>query len=359
VVELLRAATSEVKDYRRISLGHAPGASVRASAATDVVHIVAELLENATRFSPPDRKVVLAADRGTDGGLLFEVIDAGLGMAPDDLEQANHRLDAADAVGPETTRRMGLFVVSLLAARHGVTVRLRPTYDRVKQAGITASVHVPGALVLSDGSPATARIEAAPEPAALAPAVEPAEPLVPVTTGGPPTVPPLLPIPPSNGSAIGWFTPFVAVEEPASTDTTRPVPVGSEHSGWLTPATPPAKPPATPAAPVEKSFVTQRAAPGEVSGATKNGSGATKSVPDTEPPTIRTTAAGLPMRRPGSKPLPAKPTGKPAAEKAGTGFRDPDAIRNNLSRHYSGVQAARRTREGEEPDSESGPGHEN
>ena len=349
VVELLRAATSEVKDYRRVSLGHAPNASVRSTAATDVVHILAELLENATRFSPPDRKVVLTADRGTDGGLLFEVIDTGLGMAADDLESANHRLDTTDAIGPETTRRMGLFVVSLLAARHDVTVRLRPTYDRAKQSGITASVHVPGALVLSDGSPDATRTEAASEPGT---ALEPAERLVPVTAGavnGLPLIPPVPPIPPGNGSKIGWFTPFVAVEEPAATDTSRPVTTTHER-GWLIPATSPATEPEAGKDPREE-------APKEVSDATKNASRATKSVPDSEPPTIRTTAAGLPVRKPGAKSLSPKSISKPGADKPGTGFRDPDAIRSNLSRHYSGVQAARRARE--EPESESDAGQKN
>src|SRR5919197_1324802 len=98
VVELLRAATSEIDDYRRITLAHAPSGSVRAVAAADVVHILSELLENATRYSPPDQKVVLSADRGADGGLLFEVVDAGLGMAPDDIEAANQRLPAPDSV---------------------------------------------------------------------------------------------------------------------------------------------------------------------------------------------------------------------------------------------------------------------
>ena len=365
VVELLRASTSEVKDYRRVSLGHAPNASVRATAATDIVHILAELLENATRYSPPERKVVLTADRGTDGGLLFEVIDAGLGMAPDDLESANQRLDTTDAIGPETTRRMGLFVISLLAARHGVTVRLRPTYDRAKQSGITASVHVPGPLVLSDGSPQATSAE---------PAAEPAQQLVPITSGaasGPLALPAVPPIPPGNGSKIGWFTPFVAVEDTAATDTTRPA-TTMPAPGWLTPVTPTttpetspetvastaaapaAKPRATPAAPVEKSPVPQPTMAKGNGAATKNGSSATKSVPDTEPPTIRTTAAGLPMRDPGSKSLPPKGTAKPATDRPGSGFRDPDAIRNNLARHYSGVQAARRARE--EPGSESDAG---
>jgi signal transduction histidine kinase len=362
VVELLRASTSEVKDYRRVSLGHAPNASVRPNAATDVVHILAELLENATRFSPPDRKVVLTADRGTDGGLLFEVIDAGLGMAPDDLEAANHRLAAADAVGPETTRRMGLFVVSLLAARHEVTVRLRPTYDRAKQAGITASVHVPGPLVLSDGAPGTAA-SAAPAPVSAERTVERLKPV----TAGPPIVPPLLPIPASNASAIAWFTPLVAVaeadaEEPgAEPEDGAEVDVGAEPAtaedtgrGWLIPVTPTP----TPAAPVESGMTNGAPTNGVANGVAKNGV-ATKKAANTDPPTIRTTAAGLPMRKPrgGLPPAKAPEAAGGQTAKPDTGFRDPDAIRSNLSRHYRGMQAARRARE--ENESATGPERKN
>ncbi|MGW4523777.1 ATP-binding protein [Amycolatopsis sp. NPDC004378] len=148
--DLLRAATSEVKDYRRVALGNAPRSSVQPEAAADVVHILAELLENATRFSPPEHKVALTADRGADGGLLIEVVDQGLGMTPEELASVNERLAAAATVGPETTRRMGLFVVGRLAALHGVTVRLRATGTGPRHAGVTASVHVPGALVIAD-----------------------------------------------------------------------------------------------------------------------------------------------------------------------------------------------------------------
>ncbi|WP_410596990.1 ATP-binding protein [Amycolatopsis sp. lyj-23] len=148
--DLLRAATSEVKDYRRVALGNAPRSSVQPEAAADVVHILAELLENATRFSPPEQKVALTADRGADGGLLIEVVDQGLGMTPAELATVNDRLAAAGTVGPETTRRMGLFVVGRLAALHGVTVRLRATGAAGRHAGVTASVHVPGALVIAD-----------------------------------------------------------------------------------------------------------------------------------------------------------------------------------------------------------------
>ncbi|MEU8637733.1 ATP-binding protein [Amycolatopsis sp. NPDC048633] len=148
--DLLRAATSEVKDYRRVAMGNAPRSSVQPETAADVVHILAELLENATRFSPPEHKVALTADRGADGGLLIEVVDQGLGMTAAELTAVNDRLAAAGTVGPETTRRMGLFVVGRLAALHGVTVRLRATGTGARHAGVTASVHVPGALVIAD-----------------------------------------------------------------------------------------------------------------------------------------------------------------------------------------------------------------
>ena len=200
VVELLRAATSEVKDYRRVGLGHAPNGLVRAQAAADVVHILAELLENATRFSPPEHKVVLTADRGSDGGLLIEVIDRGLGMAPDDLAAANGRLAATDVASPETTRRMGLFVVSRLAARHEVTVRLRPTLNAATQAGVTASVHLPGGLVISAAQDVV--------PAALVPAAPPVNP--PRTNGHQRNGAAAVRTPIFDQLASKWFT-----EEPA------------------------------------------------------------------------------------------------------------------------------------------------
>jgi signal transduction histidine kinase len=271
VVELLRAATSEIDDYRRITLAHAPTGSVRAAAAADVVHILSELLENAARFSPPDRKVVLSADRGADGGLLFEVVDAGLGMAADDIEAANQRLASHDAVDPETTRRMGLYVVSRLAARHGVTVRLRPTFERASRAGITASIHVPGTLVIAGTTPESMV-------AATLTAIVPVRKEITAA----PAVPAVPPAPVPEPAESSWF-----IEETAPGE-----------SSWLTPVTPVAS-------------------------------------------TIATTENGLPVRTPGARTLPAERQ-KSAPE---TGFRDPESIRSNLSRHYDGVLAARRARE--------------
>jgi signal transduction histidine kinase len=283
VVELLRAATSEIDDYRRITLAHAPTGSVRAVAAADVVHILSELLENATRYSPPDRKVVLSADRGADGGLLFEVVDAGLGMAPDDMAAANSRLASSDAVDPETTRRMGLYVVSRLASRHGVTVRLRPTFERASRAGITASIHVPGTLVIAGTTPesmvATTLTAAVPARKEIAASVS-------WPSAAPPTASAPAPEPAPEPTESSWFTEETVPEEP-------------DGNQWLTPALPVASPQKT------------------------------------------TTVNGLPVRTPGARALPAERQ----QQAPDTGFRDPESIRANLSRHYDGVLAARRARE--------------
>jgi signal transduction histidine kinase len=299
VVELLRAATSEIDDYRRITLAHAPSGSVRAVAAADVVHILSELLENATRYSPPDQKVVLSADRGADGGLLFEVVDAGLGMASDDIAAANRRLAAIDSVGPETTRRMGLFVVSRLAARHDVTVRLRPTFERASRAGITASIHLPGALVIAGTTPEN-MVAATPVRRELVAAVVQLEsaPLWPSATQH-------LDQAPEQPSASSWF-----VEETYAEST--PGNGNGKSGSWLTPAG--AEQPQAPASPTS---------------------------------TATTTSAGLPVRTPGARAVPAERPQTAAAPQ--TGFRDPDSIRNNLSRHYDGMLAARRMRETPDP----------
>jgi anti-sigma regulatory factor (Ser/Thr protein kinase) len=294
-VELLRAATSEVKDYQRIALGNAPRGSVQSEAAADVVHILAELLENAIRSSPPEEQVVLTADRGADGGVLIEVVDIGLGMSREDLEAANARLAAGATVSPETTRRMGLFVVGRLAASHGITVRLRPTTTRTASAGVTASVHVPGVLIL---------VDLPPRPGSLA-----------LST----TV---------NGTARHELEPQWPAEEPGPAPPAVP-----EHSPLPTPifdqmlshwfADPPATPPrpgewATPADQVRQAA---EAAVGTVDG-------------------LEFTGSGLPTRRPGAQLAPGSVAPR-RPEPATASFRDPAAVRNNLSRHYSGMRAAR------------------
>ncbi|WP_245866212.1 sensor histidine kinase [Rhodococcoides kyotonense] len=146
---VMSAAVSEVEDYRRVRMLDVPDAALTAASAGDVVHLVAELIDNALRYSPPDSAVAVTAARAVEGGILLEVADRGLGMPPADLEETNNRLAVGGEVTPETARRMGLFVVGRLAQRHGVTVRLRATQVHGASSGVTVSMHIPVALVVT------------------------------------------------------------------------------------------------------------------------------------------------------------------------------------------------------------------
>jgi signal transduction histidine kinase len=145
--EVLRAAMSEVEQYRRVKVGPTADVSIVGAAAGDVGHLIAELLDNALRYSPPESSVSVTVSRAVDAGILIEVADRGLGLSAEDLRVANERLALGGEVTPETAKRMGLFVVGRLARRHDATVRLRATDALDPQPGVTASVHLPGALI--------------------------------------------------------------------------------------------------------------------------------------------------------------------------------------------------------------------
>ena len=168
--DILRAAMSEVEDYQRVQIGSTPDGALSGAVATDIVHLLAELVDNSLRASPPDSTVTFSFARAVDGGLLVEIADRGIGIPPEELEIINERLTSGGAVGPDTARHMGLFVVSRLAERHGLTVRLRPTFDTARNPGITASVHIPDVLLvsplaLSQTGPQPRIIDAEPESA--------------------------------------------------------------------------------------------------------------------------------------------------------------------------------------------------
>ncbi|MEU5841349.1 ATP-binding protein [Rhodococcus sp. NPDC047139] len=147
LVDVLRAAVSQVENYQRVNIGNPPEGNLVGSAVTDVVHMVAELLDNALRASPPDSTVAFAFSRAVDGGLLLEIADRGIGIPADELMEINARLGSDSEAGSGAARRMGLFVVARLADRHGITVRLRPTFDSSTNAGITASIYLPTSLL--------------------------------------------------------------------------------------------------------------------------------------------------------------------------------------------------------------------
>ncbi|WP_280317360.1 ATP-binding protein [Nocardia wallacei] len=151
IADVLRAAISEVEDYERVKLGATPRGAITEPAASDLAHLFAELLDNALRASPPETDVKFTFAQAHDQGLLIEVADRGIGMPPAEMAEINRRLESTAEVGPDTARHMGLFVVSRLAERHGLTVRLRPTFDTARDPGVTVTVHVPKAIIVTPG----------------------------------------------------------------------------------------------------------------------------------------------------------------------------------------------------------------
>jgi signal transduction histidine kinase len=147
LVDVVRAAISEIEQYERVTLGVQPGIAISGPAVTDVVHLIAELAENATSFSSADTPVNVSGHRLSSGGLLLDVTDHGIGMDGETMAHANWRLDNPPVVDVAVSRRMGLFVVARLAARHGIRVRLRPTAE----AGLTALVWLPDEVIASAG----------------------------------------------------------------------------------------------------------------------------------------------------------------------------------------------------------------
>ncbi|MFD8703732.1 ATP-binding protein [Kitasatospora sp. NPDC059648] len=138
LVDVLGAAASEVEHHERIELLAVPSAEVAGRVVDDLVHLLVELLENATSFSRPQSFVPVVAHVLPDGRVLVEIHDTGIGFSPDDLGEINERLANPPIVDASVSRRMGLFVVGRLALRHGIRVQLRPRSD-----GTTALVMIP------------------------------------------------------------------------------------------------------------------------------------------------------------------------------------------------------------------------
>ncbi|MBB4960400.1 sensor histidine kinase [Micromonospora polyrhachis] len=145
MIDVIRGAISEVEDYARVDIVTVPPAAIAGRAVGDVIHVLAELIENAASFSPPQTRVQVTGQM-VGNGYAIEVEDRGLGMAPEAIEDANRRLADPPEFDPANSARLGLFVVAQLGARHGIRVRLRPS----PYGGITAVALVPGDLVTTE-----------------------------------------------------------------------------------------------------------------------------------------------------------------------------------------------------------------
>src|SRR5580692_1487976 len=143
LADVARAAASEIEQYSRVTLKVQPGIAVTGQAVSDVVHLLAEVIENATMFSANDTPVHVAAQELPSGGVLIEVGDSGVGIPEARLAEVNWRLDNPPVIDVSVARHMGLFAVARLAERHGVRVRLRPRSPR----GLTALVWLPDSII--------------------------------------------------------------------------------------------------------------------------------------------------------------------------------------------------------------------
>lgn len=308
IADVLRAAISEVEDYERVKLGATPRGALVEPAASDLAHLFAELLDNALRASPPESDVKFTFAQAHDKGLLIEVADRGIGIPPAELAEINRKLATAAEPSADTARHMGLFVVGRLAQRHGLSVRLRATFDTARDPGVTVAVHVPLSLIVAGQ---TQILPLASDSTQPAPAPAPAK--------------------PGGGGAFGG--PVPGAPKPGGPQSGAPKPGGAaaafghrrrqlEATGSAVPQAPKSSPPPTPASPLAAKTTEPAPAPKPPAGGmqtraigrTANGnvvvtvdpgvSGQLPAVagrgcgPANDPP--RSTPGGLPQRRPGS-----------------------------------------------------------
>ena len=145
LIDVMRGAVAEVEDYARVTVSTQARAALSGSAVTDVIHLLAELIENATTLSPPFTQVRVSGETVANG-FAIEIEDRGLGMTPQRLHELNERLANPPDINPANTEQLGLFVVGQLGRRHGIRVMLRPS----PYGGTTVVALIPLALIVED-----------------------------------------------------------------------------------------------------------------------------------------------------------------------------------------------------------------
>jgi len=160
LVDVARAATSEIEQYSRVALSIQPGIAITGSAVADIVHLLAEITENATMFSARHTSVQVSARQLAAGGVLIEVSDSGVGIPEDRLAEINSRLESLPVIDVTVSRHMGLFAAGRLAERHGVRIRLQARSPH----GLTAMIWLPDSVTERQARPADWRPAGLPGP---------------------------------------------------------------------------------------------------------------------------------------------------------------------------------------------------
>jgi signal transduction histidine kinase len=230
LVDVLRAAISEIEQYERVVLNVQPGIVVVGQAVNDVVHLVAEIVENATTFSPEDTQVYVSGQPLSSGGVLLDITDNGVGISDQEMSHANWRLDNPPVVDVAVSRRMGLFVVGRLAARHGVRVRLR----HAQAGGLTALIWLPDTVAAPEVAPPLGRLrrfeadDYGPVPSLSAPPATSGTSSPASTAARIPRFSPTSPSAPPSPS----FTPTAGAGTPGATGSSPAAGNGWDAKGW-------------------------------------------------------------------------------------------------------------------------------
>lgn len=362
--DIARAAISEVESYQRVHIESAPTGSLTGAVAVDLVHMLAELVDNALRASPPDSAVTITFTRTIEGGTAIDIVDTGIGISRGDLADINARLATRADPTTDTTRHMGLFVVGQVAARHGMRVLLRPTAAVERNGGVTATVDIPARLVVAPvdtGRPALPATAAEPRRSQHLAAP------VPALTRRLERAVPSEPAPPVSLDEYLTPTPMLQKREPTKDDVlasgrNAPTETGAEGTT------------ATLIGPRHLRAVAQHPAPAPMSEPSADEGAATTPIYFgmvsewlTDPTTTRSrhpgrewvspadsgwsaarhaaeaavdtvTESGLPQRVPGQRLVPGGVAGTGTPRR-----RDPESIRDSLTAHLSGVRDGRAT----------------
>ncbi|MFB7422545.1 nitrate- and nitrite sensing domain-containing protein [Streptomyces hydrogenans] len=395
LVDVLRAAVSEIERYERVTIQSLPPhAQLAGFAADDLSHLVAELLENATSFSPPDAEVQLSGWLLETGEIMLSVQDSGIGIPDHRRADLNARLAAADPEAFEG-EGLGMRVVSLLAARHGVGVELReqkpggtaavvvlplpllptappaavPVPVRLAGTGPVPVLHLPGseAEANSNALPSRTRdplVDAAERAFRAAQEREPAEPAAPVEPSEPETraydsepaahaEPDPLPVPPAEPAHEQRLHERSADEQPlheSVSETTLqvrlpdPPPEPDSHERAAEPAFTPVPERAVPEQVSPERIAPERSVPEQAGPPADEAQvpADEAQVPGPRPAQWeRVTDKGLPKRTPQVVRAPAAPTAPRR------GAVDADALRRRLGGFHQGAVAGRRDVEAE------------
>lgn len=348
LADVVRVAIGEVEDFARLNLLALDDAMVTGTAAMDVAHMLSELMENATSFSPPETNVEILGHQSKDGGYVISISDQGIGMSEEQFAEANRLLAEPPLVGLTLSRSLGFTVVGRLATRFNVSVRLTQS----PTGGVTALVTLPDSILqvakisVTPDEPAQVETPAEPEPVAeVAPELEPtpqhqATPTLEDVFADAPVLDlePDEQIAPPNEPAPDWVAPA-----PAASSLASAMPEGAAFDAGLA---------ALMGDDNDAPTADERSTVDDDAPSIFSDGAAEETVPSAEAESL--TSAGLVRRVPRANTPVDEQTERPGTNSSvAASQRSPEEVRAMLSRYRSGLQRANQPGDGNRP-SDSG-----